>query len=102
MENINQRTWKQEWQSRRKNPLSFVLYLLVCGAALATFLGILFIVGYILVKGIPHLSPSLFEWTYDSQNVSLLPALINTIYMTILALAMAVPIGIGSSIYLTE
>ena len=83
MENINQRTWKQEWQSRRKNPLSLLLYLLVCGAALATFSGILFIVGYILVKGIPHLSPSLFEWTYDSQNVSLLPALINTIYMTI-------------------
>ena len=102
MENINQRTWKQEWQSRRKNPLSLVLYLLVCGAALATFSGILFIVGYILVKGIPHLSPSLFEWTYDSQNVSLLPALINTIYMTILALTMAVPIGIGTSIYLTE
>ena len=49
MENINQRTWKQEWQSRRKNPLSFVLYLLVCGAALATFFFFFFIVGYILV-----------------------------------------------------
>ena len=102
MENINQRTWKQEWKSRCNSPLSFCLYALVCGAALTTFLGILFIVGYILAKGIPHLRLSLFEWTYDSQNVSLLPALVNTIYMTVLALAMAVPIGIGSSIYLTE
>ncbi|RRD31218.1 phosphate ABC transporter permease PstA [Streptococcus minor] len=102
MENINQSTWKQQWQSRRKNPLSFTLYGLVCGSAIATFLGLLFIVGYILVMGVPHLHPRLFEWVYDSKNVSLLPALINTLYMTLLALAMAVPIGIGSSIFLTE
>lgn len=102
MENINQRTWKQEMKARQKDRLSLFLFLLVGGAALATFLGILFIVGYILVKGIPNLHWSLFEWTYNSQNVSLLPALINTIFMTILALTFAVPIGIGSSIYLTE
>lgn len=102
MENINQRTWKQEMKARQKDRLSLFLFLLVGGAALATFLGILFIVGYILVKGIPNLHWSLFEWNYNSQNVSLLPALINTIFMTILALIFAVPIGIGSSIYLTE
>lgn len=102
MENINQRSWKQIWQSRRKDATSLFLYLLVSISALATFLGIAFIVGYILVKGLPHINSSLFAWTYNSQNVSLLPALINTIFMTILALTFAVPIGIGSSIYLTE
>ncbi|MGM2842339.1 hypothetical protein, partial [Bacillus cereus group sp. Bce002] len=70
MENINQQTWKQEMKARQKDRLSLFLFLLVGGAALATFLGILFIVGYILVKGIPNLLWSLFEWTYNSQNVS--------------------------------
>ncbi|MGT2829791.1 phosphate ABC transporter permease PstA [Streptococcus hillyeri] len=102
MENINQRSLKQNWRSRQKDPVSLVLFLLVYGSALATFLGIIFVVGYILVRGIPHLTPSLFALTYNSENVSLLPALINTVFMTILALLVAVPIGIGASIYLTE
>ena len=62
---------------------------------LITFVGIVFTVGYILVKGLPNLNMSLFAWTYNSENVSLLPALINTVFMTILALSAAVPIGIG-------
>lgn len=102
MENINQRSFKQNWKSRQQDPVSMILFLLVYGSALMTFLGIVFVVGYILVKGIPNLSPSLFALTYNSENVSLLPALINTIFMTILALVVAVPIGIGASIYLTE
>ncbi len=79
-----------------------MLYLLVYGAALITFVGIAFTVGYIVVKGLPNLNMSLFAWTYNSENVSLLPALINTVFMTILALSVAVPIGIGASIYLVE
>ena len=78
-----------------------MLYLLVYGAALITFVGIAFTVGYILVKGLPNLNMSLFAWTYNSENVCL-PALINTVFMTILALSVAVPIGIGASIYLVE
>lgn len=102
MENINHRSFKQNWQSRRRDLVSLILYFLVYGAALATFVGIAFTVGYILVKGLPNLNMSLFAWTYNSENVSLLPALINTIFMTILALSVAVPIGIGASIYLAE
>lgn len=102
MENINHRSFKQDWQSRRRDLVSLMLYLLVYGAALITFVGIAFTVGYILVKGLPNLNMSLFAWTYNSENVSLLPALINTIFMTILALSVAVPIGIGASIYLVE
>ena len=102
MENINHRSFKQDWQSRRRDLVSLMLYLLVYGAALITFVGIAFTVGYILVKGLPNLNMSLFAWTYNSENVSLLPALINTVFMTILALSVAVPIGIGASIYLVE
>ncbi len=60
------------------------------------------IVGYICVMGIPQLKPSLFEWEYNSDNVSLMPALVNTVLMALLALLIAVPIGVGSAIYLVE
>ena len=75
----------------------------------AVYLGLFFsvgvlvmIVGYILVKGIPHLSTDLFAWKYNSNNVSMLPSMINTLLMTILALFVCVPLGIGAAIYLTE
>ena len=70
--------------------------------ALFTTLVLLGIVGFILVNGIPHLTPTLFEWSYTSENVSLMPALINTLYMALLALLIAVPIGVSASIYLVE
>lgn len=70
--------------------------------ALFTTLVLLGIVGFILVNGIPHLTPTLFEWSYTSENVSLMPALISTLYMALLALLIAVPIGVSSAIYLVE
>lgn len=76
-------------------------YLVYVGAAFSVFV-LLLIVGYILVKGIPNLKLSLFAWEYNTQNVSLMPALINTLLMTMLSLAIAVPLGIGAAIYLTE
>ena len=48
-------------------------------AAVITAGVLLFVVGYILIKGIPHLSWSLFEWRYNSENVSLMPALLITV-----------------------
>lgn len=74
----------------------------IYAGALFTTLVLLGIVGFILVNGIPHLSPALFEWTYTSENVSLMPALIGTLYMALLALLIAVPVGVSSAIYLVE
>ena len=92
---------KKLWELRRK-PLSLCLRLAVLlSAGIVAFI-ILFLVGYILVKGIPHLTPSLFEWTYNSENVSLMPALVNTLIMTMLSLIIAAPLGIFSAIYLVE
>ena len=62
----------------------------------------LFIVLYILVKGVPHIKLDLFELTYTTENVSLMPALINTLIAVVLALIVAAPIGIFSAIYLAE
>lgn len=81
---------------------STLLRWLVYAGAAVTAAVLLFIVGYILVNGVPYLAPSLFEWTYTSDNVSLMPALVNTVIMALLALLMAVPVGAGAAIYLVE
>lgn len=67
-----------------------------------TFAALLFLIAYILIKGIPNLKLSLFTWKYTSENVSMLPAIINTIYMTVLVLVIAVPLGIFSAIFMVE
>ena len=86
----------------RRRATSVALRWLVRIGALLTVLVLAGIVGYILVMGIPRLKPSLFEWEYNSINVSLMPALINTVLMAMLSLLIAVPIGVGLAIYLEE
>lgn len=81
---------------------SALLRTLVYLGALLTAAVLLVIVGYILVNGVPYLTPSLFAWEYTSDNVSLMPALVNTLLMAALSLALAVPVGVGSAIYLVE
>ena len=78
--------------------LKFFVYL----CAILTFLILFFLIAYILINGIPHLNISLFSLKYTSDNASVIPALINTIVMTILSLILAVPIGIFSAIFLVE
>lgn len=87
-----------------KNRLSSViLKALMIISAVLTAVALLYILIYILVKGVPYLgSEGLFDWKYTSDNVSLMPALINTLMLTGLSLLMAVPFGIGSAIYLVE
>ena len=71
------------------------------GAAISVSVLVL-IVGYILIKGIPHLSRELFAWEYNSTNVSMMPAIVNTLLMMLLSLLVCVPLGIGAAIWLTE
>ncbi|MFR3787788.1 MAG: phosphate ABC transporter permease PstA [Agathobaculum desmolans] len=75
---------------------------LVYGAAFLTFAVLLFLIGYILISGIPHLKSSLFALQYTSENVSMLPAMITTVEMTVLALLLAVPFGLFTAVYLNE
>lgn len=92
----------RKWRSLKNNPASLILFILVNLAALLSVLTLAFIVVYIVVRGIPNLSPDLFALEYNSENVSMLPALINTVFMAIVALVVALPIGIGAAIYLVE
>lgn len=81
---------------------SVILRTLVYTAAFITFGVLICLIAYILVKGIPNLSLDLFSFEYNSENVSLFPALINTVVMTALSLIIAVPLGVFSAIYLVE
>ena len=102
MEQINKQTVRQKLKSYRKSPLSLVLFLLVTISAVITAFVLFFLIAYILVKGVPHLTPELFSWTYNSENVSMLPSIVNTFLMTLLSLIIATPMGIFSAIYLVE
>ncbi len=86
----------------KKHPGALAVRLVVWMAAFFTFAVALSVVGYVLIRGIPHIKPSLFALEYNSQNVSLLPALINTLLIAALTLVIAVPVGVFSAIYLVE
>ena len=102
MEQINKQTFQQKLKSYRKSPLSLTLFLLVTISALVTAFVLFFLIAYILIKGVPHLTLDLFSWTYNSENVSMLPSIVNTFLKTLLSLLIATPLGIFSAIYLVE
>ncbi|MCC8137765.1 MAG: phosphate ABC transporter permease PstA [Clostridiales bacterium] len=86
----------------KNHPFAAIVKCLVWLAAIITAVVLIFLIGFIAVKGIPNLKPSLFSLKYTSDNVSLMPALINTLIMTALSLVIAVPIGIFAAIFLVE
>ncbi|NLB89864.1 MAG: phosphate ABC transporter permease PstA [Clostridiales bacterium] len=83
-------------------PSSVLLFLLTRIGALLTGGTFIALVGYILISGLPHLSWDLFSPIYHSENVSLLPALFNTILIAFIALCISLPLGCFSAIYLVE
>lgn len=99
---INYVSFRDKMQSYKKHPGSFLALLLVGIAVVLTVVSLGYLIVYILVQGVPHLTPDLFAWEYTSDNVSMLPSMINTLFMTVLALLIAVPIGVGSAIYMVE
>lgn len=98
----NEVTCRQKLRSYMRTPGSLFVMLLVLLSAILTFTVLIFLIAYILIHGVPYLKPSLFSLAYTSENASLMPALINTIIMTLLSLAIAVPFGIFSAIFLVE
>lgn len=93
---------KDKYKAYLRRPGSLILMLLVMLAAIITFAVLLFLIAYILIKGIPHIKPELFALKYTTENASLMPALINTVIMTFFSLLIAVPFGIFSAIFLVE
>ncbi len=77
--------------------------LLLLAAGLTTAL-VLFLIGYVLVKGLPQLSWELVSTSpsYLTDRIGILPDLVNTLYIVIATLVVLLPLGVGAAIYLTE
>lgn len=86
----------------KNHPFSLIARLLLILATALTAMVVVFMVTYILIKGIPNITPDLFAWKYTTDNVSMTPALINTVIVVVLTLLFSVPIGVFSAIYLVE
>lgn len=99
---INRENFIDKIKSYLRHPGSMILMFLVMLATFITFALLLFLIFYILINGIPYIKPSLFSLHYTSDNASVIPALLNTVVMTLLSLLIAVPFGIFSAIFLVE
>lgn len=102
---INKRTAKEMLREYKGRPFSFLLKLLMIASAVISAGVLVMLIGYIVIKGIPAIIkffPSIFAWEYTSENVSMTPAIINTVIITALSLLIAVPAGIFAAIYLVE
>lgn len=87
---------------KHKKPLDIFLSIVTYGAAIVAVSILAFLIGYVVFRGVPNLKLSLFSPNYTSENVSVVPAIITTIEMTLLSLIIAVPLGVFTAIYLVE
>ena len=90
--------------SHRRRAYDITMRALVYASAAVICVLLAFLMGYILLRGIPHLS---WEFLSSEESVikgieGILPALINTLYVVIATLIIVLPLGVGSAIYLTE
>lgn len=89
-------------KSKRVDYLSICLSWLLKISIFNVLFVFFILIGFICYKGIMYLSWDLFDWEYTSTNVSMMPAIVNTINMVLLSLVLALPLGIFGAIFLNE
>lgn len=88
--------------SKQRNILDKILLGTTWLFAAVTLTALFSIILYVLISGVPHLRPSLFDPHFTTENQSMFPAIISTVAVVTLTLTFAVPIGVFTSIYLVE
>ena len=88
--------------SRRLYDRGLRALLYLCGFLTCALLAL--IIGYIFYRGIPHISIPLLtsESSYIKDTIGILPNILNTLYLVLLAMVIVLPLGVGAAIYLTE
>lgn len=86
----------------RRRALSRALKILSLACAVVTACALGYLVVFVLIKGLPHLSWHFLFGASTSESVTLLPAFVSTGAFILIALAVALPVGIGAAIYLVE
>lgn len=94
---------KKAISGSRRAYILFMRILMGAAAAITAAL-VLFLIAYVLVKGLPSVSWTLLSTapSYLSDRIGILPDLLNTLYIVIATLLIVLPLGVGAAIYLTE
>ena len=94
---------RQKLSLRRRSYAAFMRALMAL-AALSTAALVVFLLVYVLGKGIPHLSWELLSTkpSYLTERIGILPDILNTLYIVVAALGITLPLGVGAAVYLTE
>lgn len=88
---------------KRKAYIGVMYVLMAVSTALTCGLA-LFLMGYVLIKGLPNISWQLISTkpSYLSGNIGILPDILNTVYIIVASLLIVIPLGAGAAVYLTE
>ncbi|MBR3962598.1 MAG: phosphate ABC transporter permease PstA [Oscillospiraceae bacterium] len=89
--------------AKRKTYIIIMRGLMYLSAAVTAGL-VLFMIGYVMIEGIPNITWELLstEPSYLSGKIGILPDILNTVYIVIATLLIVLPLGVGAAIYLTE
>ena len=90
--------------TRKRTMYVWVMRVLLWLATLLTAALTLFLVGYVLIQGVPNLSWKFISTkpSYLSGSIGILPDILNTVYIVIATLLIVIPLGVGAAVYLTE
>lgn len=90
--------------SRKRKVSVFMMKFLMWLSVGITSALVLFLVGYILFKGVPHITWELLSTkpSYLSGRIGILPDILNTVYIILATLLLVIPLGVGAAVYLTE
>ena len=88
----------------KRNVYVWAMRVVMWLATAATAALTLYVVGYVLIQGIPNLSWNFISTkpSYLSGNIGILPDILNTVYIVIATLLIVLPLGVGAAVYLTE
>lgn len=90
--------------SGRRRAYDYTLRALLCLCALLTCALLLFLIGTIFVRGLPHVSWELLSTkpSYLRDTIGILPNILNTLFLVLVTLIVVLPLGVGAAVYLTE
>ena len=90
--------------SGRRKAYDRVLRFLLYFCAGLTCALLLFIIGYVFLRGLPHVTWALLstEPSYINDTIGILPNIVNTVYLVVVTLLITLPLGVGAAVYLTE
>ena len=94
---------KSRMRTKKKVYLGLLRALMYLAAGLTAAL-VLFLIVYVLIKGVPNISWELLSTkpSYLSGRIGILPDILNTLYVVVATLLIVLPLGVGAAIYLTE